>query len=215
MEIDPKTLERVERYKLLIGGVVPRPIAFVSTCSADDQSNTNLAPYSFFNAVSAEPMVLMFCPANKDDGSEKDTLRNCKPAREGGVGEFVVNIASEPYRRAVAGAAEPLAHGDSEFDLVGLTQTPSKIVGPPRVLESPMSFECRTLDVMRLAEGKPGGGNIVLGEVVWVHAGDDVVDDRMRVDADALGAIGRMGGSAYSTTKDRFEMPPGRRALEG
>ena len=107
MELNPDEIAAPDRYKLLIGGIVPRPIAFVSTVSPDDTS-VNLAPFSFFNGVGSNPMTLLFCPANKPDGSEKDTLRNCKPTEEGGTGEFVVNIASEPYIRQVAAAAEPV-----------------------------------------------------------------------------------------------------------
>ncbi|MBY0307384.1 MAG: flavin reductase [Phycisphaerales bacterium] len=84
MEIDTASIGRAERYKLLIGGIVPRPIAFVSTVDAEGW--TNLAPFSFFTAIGSDPMMLMFCPANKEDGSEKDTLRNAKPVSEGGDG---------------------------------------------------------------------------------------------------------------------------------
>jgi flavin reductase (DIM6/NTAB) family NADH-FMN oxidoreductase RutF len=125
MEIEPSALEAPERYKLLIGAVVARPIALVSTISADGRPN--LAPFSFFTAVGSNPMTMLFCPANLPDGSEKDTLRNAKPASEGGTGEFVVNVAVEPYATKVAGAAERLAYGESEFELVGLTPAPSRL----------------------------------------------------------------------------------------
>ena len=97
MEIDPQELEPRERYKLLIGCIVPRPIAMVTTVSPDGA--VNLAPFSFYNGVGSNPMTVLFCPANQPDGSEKDTLRNCKPVAEGGVGEFVVNAAVEGYHR--------------------------------------------------------------------------------------------------------------------
>src|ERR1051325_3658365 len=100
MEIDPAKIALENRYKLLIGCIVPRPIAFVSTISPDGR--LNLAPFSFFNGVGSDPMTLLFCPANKPDGSEKDSLRNAKPIAEGGLGEFVVNLASEPYATKVA-----------------------------------------------------------------------------------------------------------------
>jgi len=212
MEIDPATLEIRERYKLLIGGIVPRPIAFVSTASRD--GTLNLAPFSFFNGIGSNPLTLLFCPANNPDGSEKDTLRNCKPVDESGAGEFVVNIATEQYARAVAGAAEGLEYGVSEFELVGLSPAPSRVVGPPRVAESPMAFECRTQQVVRTNPGAPAGGNIVIGAVVHIHADDDLVNDRFHVDPEKLAAIGRMGGLGYCTTRDRFEMPMGTAALE-
>jgi flavin reductase (DIM6/NTAB) family NADH-FMN oxidoreductase RutF len=216
MQVDPAQLSQPDRYKLLIGAIVPRPIALVSSCSP--AGALNLAPFSFFNGVSSAPMTLLFCPANKPDGGEKDTLRNALPPGEGGVGEFVVNVAVEEYERRMAACAEPLPYGESEFDLSGLTPAPSVRVRPPRVAESPVSFECRTLRVLRLNPGVPGGGNIVIGEVVQVHIRDGVVDARWHVDAAALRAIGRMGGRGYCRTGDpaaRFEMPMGRAALEG
>jgi len=212
MELDPAKLKSQDRYKLLIGLVTPRPIAFVSTCDADGRAN--LAPFSFFNAVGSNPMLLMFCPANKDDGSEKDSLRNAKPASEGGVGEFVVNIASESFITQVAAAGEELPFGESEFELTGLTPTPSSVVKPPRVLESPASFECRTVRVVRTNPGEAGGGNIVLGEVVRVHAHDGVLNDRLHTDAEKLAAVGRMGGATYCLTRDRFDLPRGKAAMD-
>jgi flavin reductase (DIM6/NTAB) family NADH-FMN oxidoreductase RutF len=212
MEFHPEALSVRNRYKLLIGTIVPRPIAFVSTVSID--SVANLAPFSFFNGVGSNPMTLLFCPGNQPDGSEKDTLRNCKPTEEGGTGEFVVNVAIEAYASAVAAAAEPLPRDQSEFELVGLTRSPSRVVRPPRVAESPIAFECQTAEVIRTNPGRPGGGNVVLGRVVHVFVRDDLVNDQMHIDADRLTAIGRMGGTGYTTTRDRFDMPHGRTALE-
>lgn len=212
MEIDPRTLEGADRYKLLIGCIVPRPIAFVSTISADGR--LNLAPFSFFCGVGSDPMTLLFCPANKPDGTEKDSLRNAKPANEGGVGEFVVNVATEAYAARMAAAAEALPYGVSEFELSGLTAAPSTRVRPPRVAESPISFECRTTHVIRTNPGRAAGGNIVVGEVVHAFVRDDLIDDRYRTDPAKLAAIGRMGGLGYTRTRDRFEMPMGREALK-
>jgi len=213
MELAPQKLDLRDRYKLLIGCVVPRPIAFVSTVSPD--GSPNLAPFSFFNGVGSDPLTVLFCPANKPDGSEKDTLRNARPEAEGGTGEFVVNAAVEPYERAVAAAAEPLAFGESEFDLVGLEPAPSAVVAPPRVARSPWAFECRTTQVIRTNPGRPAGGNIVIGEVVHVYVDDDLVNERFHVDPDALRAVGRMGGLGYCRTRDRFELPMGEAALRG
>ncbi|HYE62248.1 MAG TPA: flavin reductase family protein [Phycisphaerales bacterium] len=212
MELSPTALSQADRYKLLIGGIVPRPIAFVSTISPDGK--LNLAPFSFFCAVGSAPMTMLFCPANKPDGGEKDSLLNARPVSEGGTGEFVVNIASEAMSRQVAGAAEPLPHGHSEFDLVGLTPAPSRLVKPPRVLEAPISYECRTIQVLRTNPGVPAGGNIVLGEVVHVWVRDDLINDRYHIDPARLDAIGRMGGLEYARTRDRFSLPMGVKALE-
>ncbi|MBL0926056.1 MAG: flavin reductase family protein [Phycisphaerales bacterium] len=210
--IDPAGLTPADRYKLLIGTIVPRPIALVSTVSPDGRAN--LAPFSFFNGVSSNPMSLLFCPSNTSAGAEKDTLRNAKPAAEGGVGCFVVNVAAERYISKAVGAAEELPYGESEFGVVGLTPAPSAIVPAPRAAESPVAFECETIQVVRLAPGQPGGGNVVIGRVVAVWADDQVVDARCRVNPDALGAVGRMAGFTYCTTRQRFEVPWGRGALE-
>lgn len=211
MEIDPNQLELPDRYKLMIGGIVPRPIAFVSTVSPD--GTVNLAPFSFFSGVGSNPMTVMFCPANKPDGSEKDTLRNAKPAEQGGVGQFVVNVAIEAYAREVAACAEPLEHGESEFDFVGLATAPSVVVKPPRVAQSPIAFECETVHVIRTNPGAPAGGNIVMGRVVHIYASDDVINERHHVDPDRLAAVGRMGGLEYCRTRDRYALPMGRQAL--
>jgi flavin reductase (DIM6/NTAB) family NADH-FMN oxidoreductase RutF len=211
MELRPEDVPVRDRYKLMIGCIVPRPIAFVSTISPDGKPN--LAPFSFFNGVGSDPMTLLFCPSNKPDGSEKDTLRNCKPRSEGGTGEFVVNAAIESYAREMAACGEPLEYGDSEWDLTGIAPAPSRRVKPARVARSPWAFECETVQIVRTNPGAPVGGNIVIGRVVHIHVDDALVDERFHVDADRLAAIGRMGGFAYTLTRDRFEMPPTREAL--
>jgi len=212
MDINPADISIRDRYTLLIGAIVPRPIAFVSTLSTNGEPN--LAPYSFFNGVGSNPMTLLFCPVNLPDGSEKDTLRNSKPVAEGGTGEFVVNVAVESYSHEVSAAAESLPSGESEFDLTRLDTAPSRVIKPPRVAASPVAFECRTLQVIRTNPGVPGGGNIVLGEVVHVYVRDEIIDERLRIDPARLQAIGRMGGLSFCRTGDRFELPRGRAALE-
>jgi flavin reductase (DIM6/NTAB) family NADH-FMN oxidoreductase RutF len=213
MEIQPEDLEPRDRYKLLIGSIVPRPIAFVSTVSP--KGEFNIAPYSFFTGVGSNPMTLLFCPGTRADGSDKDTLRNVLPPEEGGVGEFVVNMATESYARKVAAAAEELPYGESEFDLTGLNPVPSSRVNPPRLAESPVCFECATVQVIRTDPGEPASGNLVIGRVLWVHVDDAMINERLHVDADQLRAIGRMGGSEYCRTRDRFAMPRGKEALKG
>jgi len=211
MEIDPLALPIPDRYKLLIGAIVPRPIAFVSTISPDGR--TNLAPFSFFNGVSSNPPTLLFCPANKADGSEKDTLLNCALESEGGVGQFVVNIVSRSLGRQMSACAEELEYGQSEFDLSGLTPAPSMRVRPSRVAEAPFAFECITERVLRLNTGAPAGGNIVIGRIVHIHAAEGLVNERCHVDPARLDALGRMAGQTYCTTRDRVEIPWGRAAL--
>jgi len=211
MDIDPDDLGSRDRYRLLIGCIVPRPIALVST--VDREGRVNLAPFSFFNGVGSDPMTVVFCPANRADGGEKDTLANCKPRAEGGTGEFVVCAATEAYAREIAAAAEPLPHGASEFELTGLETAPSGRVRAPRVARSPWSFECETLHVVRTNPGAPAGGNVVIGRVVHVHVDDAFLDARGHVDPEKLRAVGRMGGIGYATTRERYEMPAGREAL--
>lgn len=213
MELDPTQLDVATKYKLMIGSIVPRPIALVSTVSPEGA--LNVAPFSFFNGVGSNPMMLLFCPANKPDGTEKDSLRNAKPVEEGGVGQFVINVSTDRIVRKVAAAAEPLAYGESEFELAGFTAAPSKLVKPPRVAESPVAFECETTQVIRTNPREAGGGNIVIGRVVSVHVEDELLNERMHVDQAALDAVGRMGGLTYCRTRDRFDVPMGVRALEG
>lgn len=213
MEIDPRALGTKERYKLLIGGIVPRPIAVVSTVSTEGAPN--LAPYSFFNGVGSDPMMLLFCPANDARGEEKDSLRNAKPVAEGGTGEFVVNVAPDSLIERIAAAAEALPYGESEFDFAGLEAAPSAVVKAPRLKASPISYECRTHAVVRTNPGAPAGGNVVLGEVVHVYVDDAVIDpERLRLDPAALDLVGRLGGFGYVRTRDRFDLVSGRKALE-
>lgn len=213
MELDPAALTDTERYKLLIGAIVPRPIAVVGT-RAPDGTSVNLAPFSFFAGAGSVPMSLLFCPANDESGAEKHTLRNAKPISEGGSGEFTVSVAAASIISQVVAAAEELPYGASEFDLSGLTPAPGRIVQAPFVEQSPVAFECRTRTVVRLGPGVPGAGNVVIGEVVLVHVRDDCIDARRRIDPARLDAIGRMGGFGYCTTRDRFELPWGAAALQ-
>ncbi|MCA9279223.1 MAG: flavin reductase family protein [Phycisphaeraceae bacterium] len=207
----PDELSQRNRYKLLIGSVVPRPIFLVSTISREGV--TNVAPFSFANAISAQPMLMMFCPANNDHGGIKDTLRNCMPESDGGMGQFVVNIVSHAMVRQMAACAEPLGENESEFDLAGLTHATSTKVKPPGVAESLVRFECETREVHRFAPDTPGGGNMVIGQVAAIHVHRDILDESTHIDPARLDAIGRMGGLGYCTTRDRFDLPMGKRAL--
>jgi len=207
MHFDPGELSQADRYKLLIGGIVPRPIAWVSTRSPDGK--LNLAPFSFFCGISSNPMTLCFCPANREDGSMKDSLRNALPLAEGGTGEFVVNVVSHALAGPMSASAADLPYRESEFAYARVTPEPSRVVQCPRVGEAMLAYECRTLQVLQLKPGVPAGGNMVIGEVVGVFAREGLVNARHHVDAAQLDAIGRMGGNTYCTTRDRFEMARG------
>jgi flavin reductase (DIM6/NTAB) family NADH-FMN oxidoreductase RutF len=212
VELDPRELSAVERYKLLIGGIVPRPIAVVST--RDIHGRVNLAPFSFFSGVGSDPMSLLFCPANKADGTEKDSLRNASLVEEGGTGEFVVNVTPDRLVEKISAAAEPLEHGESEFEFAGLGEVTATVVGAPRLQGSPICYECRTRQIIRMNPGVPSGGNIVIGEIVHVYVDDAVINERLHIDPAGLDLVGRMGGFDYSSTRDRFSLRPGQAGLD-
>lgn len=207
MELDIASLPVGLRYNLLLGAVVPRPIAVVGTMDAGGRHN--LAPYSFFNAVSSEPMVLMFCPVSRADGSENDTLRNAKPVPEGGTGCFSVSLATEENIARVVKCAANLPFGESEFDHAGLTPRMCARIAAPYMAESPIHFECETIEVKRFAPGVPFGGNMVLGRVLHARVDDALAHARMHIDPAQLHAVGRLGGSWYARTTDRFELDRG------
>ena len=198
MVIDPREAGFQNVYKLLIGAVVPRPIAFVSTLSREGVPN--LAPFSFFTAVSANPPVICFCPVRRPGPAPyKDTLSNILS-----TGEFVVNIVSEEFAEKMNATSAEFPPEVDEFQASGLTAVPSDLVRPPRVAESHVQMECKLYLTIEFGE-LPGSGNLVLGEVVRFHVDDPYFDD-FKIDPEKLRPIGRMGGSTYTRTTDRFEM---------
>lgn len=198
MILDPATLKHQEAYKLLVGAVVPRPIALVSTVSADGARN--LAPFSFFNVVCSDPMAISFSVMRRGDTAQKkDTLLNIEETRE-----FVVHTVTEGIVERVNLTSADFARGVDEFERAGLTPVPSEVVRPARVAESPVAMECRLLQLVELGN-QPGGGTLVLGQVVRVHVADEVYD-RGRIDPVKLQAVGRMAGAAYVRTRDTFDL---------
>jgi flavin reductase (DIM6/NTAB) family NADH-FMN oxidoreductase RutF len=199
--VDPATTEVRNVYRLMVAAIVPRPIAFVSTISAD--GILNLAPFSFFTAASADPPVICFAPmirANAErDGGRKDTLRNIQA-----TGEFVVNIVSEEFAAQMNICSAEFPPEIDEFQASGLTPVPSDLVRPPRVKESHVHMECRLLEIVNVS-AKPLGGSLVLGQVLRFHVEDGWLDN-YQLDPDKLRAIGRMGGATYTRTTDRFEL---------
>jgi flavin reductase (DIM6/NTAB) family NADH-FMN oxidoreductase RutF len=178
--------------------IVPRPIAFVSTVSA--AGILNLAPFSFFTGVSANPPVVCFAPMIRGrDGGRKDTLVNIETTRE-----FVVNVVSEEFAQQMNVCAAEFPPEVDEFQASGLTPVPSDLVRPPRVKESHVNMECRLLEIVNVS-AKPLGGSLVLGQVVRFHIEDGFFND-YQVDPDKLRPIARMGGSTYARTTDRFDM---------
>lgn len=194
--IDPTPADPVGAYKLLIGLVVPRPIAWIGTTSSSGVHN--LAPFSFFNAVAASPPVILFSPLGLPD-EPKDTLRNIRERRE-----FTHNVVSEDVAEAMNQTAGSYPHGFDEFEHASLTAVPADLVGAPRVAEAKASMECRLIEILRYGEGRMSG-NVIVGEVVRFHVEDAILDEG-RVKPDQLRAIGRMAGMEYARTSDRFTL---------
>jgi len=197
--IDPKERPYKDIYKLLIGSVVPRPIALVSSLSSD--GIPNLAPFSFFNAVCSNPPIVLFSTVVRSGGQPKDTLRNVEA-----TGEFVVNIVSEDFAKKMNDCSGDYPPEVDEFEISGLTPVKSDIVAPARVKESRISMECRLDRIVRFGEGKPGNGSTIFGEVLRFHVADEVFDN-FRIDAHVLKPVGRMGGPQYVRVSDIFDMP--------
>ena len=198
MELDPDQLNTRTMYEWMIHSILPRPIAWVSTVSVSGIAN--LAPFSFFQGVCARPPTLMFCPVNHRDGSPKDTLRNVEA-----TGEFVVNTVSATDAEAMNATSAMLGFEESEFERFGIAAAPSVVIRPPRVANASVAFECRLDRIIRVSEG-PAGGNIVLGRIVRMHVADAVIGAGGYPDPDKLDLVGRMGGTDYVRTRDRFSI---------
>jgi flavin reductase (DIM6/NTAB) family NADH-FMN oxidoreductase RutF len=198
MIVIPENEEPRFIYRLLTGIIVPRPIAFVSTVSREGARN--LAPFSFFTAISAHPPAICFSPTRRGrDGGKKDTLVNIEATRE-----FVVNVVSEEFAREMNVCSADVPPEVDEFERSGLTAEASDLVRPPRVKESAINMECRLIQIVHVS-AKPLGGSLVIGEVVRFHIRDGIME-HFNIDPDILHPIGRMGGSTYTRTTDRFEM---------
>lgn len=198
MIIDPATAPPFDIYKLLVGAIVPRPIAFVS--SRSPEGILNLAPFSFFTAISANPPVICFSPMIRPaDASRKDTLRNVEL-----TGEFVVNIVSEEFVEKMNIASAEFPPEVDEFAASGLTPIPSDLVAPPLVKESHIQMECRLIQIVHVSP-KPLGGSLVIGEVVRFHI-DPIIWEHGKIDPEKLHAVGRMAGATYARTTDRFDL---------
>jgi flavin reductase (DIM6/NTAB) family NADH-FMN oxidoreductase RutF len=198
LAFDPAKHSPGEIYKLMIGAIVPRPIALVS--SVDEANVRNLAPFSYFTACSSNPPVVVFCPILRPlPPTAKDTLRNIMATRE-----FVVNIVSEEFVERMNATAATVGPEVDEFALSGLTPIASDLIKPARVAESHVQMECRLLQIVQVSD-KPGGGSLVLGEVKRFHVDPDLIEN-FRIDPDKLRAVGRMAGSTYVRTTDRFDL---------
>lgn len=199
MKIDPQNFEGF--YRVLTGVVVPRPIAFVSTMSADGA--VNLAPYSFFNAVAYDPPTVVFSSSRnvgrKVGSKSKDTLRNVEE-----TGEFVVNVVVDDIAAAMNKTAAEFPEEVDEFEIAGLTTVPSDIVKAPRVAESPVNMECRLEQVVSVGSPTQGHG-LVIGTILLMHIRDDIINGH-RINHSKLKPTGRLAGNMYCHTADTFEL---------
>lgn len=199
--IDLSTLKTVDIYKLMISAIVPRPIAWVSTI--DQHGKTNLAPFSYFNAVSSDPAALLFCIARKPDGTQKDTELNILETKE-----FVVNSANEWNLDLVNDSSAPYAHGVSEFEKVGATPEKSTLVRAPRVKEAAVSMECKLLDSLLIGKGTKGSSLIVVGQILAMHVRDDLLREG-EIDFTKYQPLSRLGGLLYGRDTQAIEKPRG------
>lgn len=185
-----------DRYKLLIGSVVPRPIAWVTT--VDENGTPNAAPFSFFNCLSSDPAILALGVENYEDMRFKDTGRNIRVTEE-----FTVNIVGYDNLEAMNVTAVPFAPGINEIEAAGLTMIPGEFVSCPQIAEAPIRLECRKHVTLNIGKSR----EIILGEVLGMHARPGLVNDRYHVDAAALDALGRMGGHGYCRSSQTFDLP--------
>jgi len=196
MQFDPQIVAPQSIYKLLIGCVVPRPIAWVSSLS--DDTIPNLAPFSFFMAVCNNPPTLAFSSGRRE-GNQKDTVRNIEYTQD-----FVVNLVDDALAEQMNFTSGEYPPAVDEFALTGLTAAPGIKVKAPRVAEAPISMECRVVQILPVGHGPH---SLVLGEIVYFHIRDDLYDPNTgRIDMHRLHPVGRLAGNLYTHVHDIFEM---------
>ena len=206
--IDPESITQQQRHSYLLSSIAPRPIAFASTI--DKEGNVNLSPFSFFNVFSSNPPIVVFSPArNARDLSLKHTLENLYE-----VPETVINMVSYSMVEQMSLASTSYPKGINESVKAGLEEIPSDMVKPPRVGESPASFECVVEEIKTLGEG-PGAGNLVIARVVMMHFQENLLNQDGKIDPTRLDLVGRMGGPWYthSSTASLFSIPKPLRSL--
>lgn len=200
MLIDVATLSHPELYKILIGSVAPRPIAWVGTRNAAGQNN--LAPFSFYNCFSATPPIVGFSTIPRPDGRRKDTLQYIQenPC-------FTLSAASHALVQEMSRSAATLEPGEDEFEYAGVTAADAVHIDAPYVGEALLAFECTLHDIISFGD-QPGSGNLILGQIRHVHIRDDLYRNG-RIDFASIDPVGRLAGNWYSTIRDRFELQRG------
>ncbi len=202
LQIDPNKLENPKLFKIIQAGVAPRPIAFAATIDKD--GNHNLSPFSFYNAFGVNPTTLIFSPARRGrDNTTKHTFDNIKE-----VPEVVINAVSYDMVQQMSLASTEYPKGVDEFVKAGFTSVDSKIISPRRVAESPLQFECKVRDIIETS-GKPGSGNLIICEIVFIHINEKILDINGDIDVDKIDLVGRMGGDYYVRTSGdaKFTVP--------
>lgn len=198
----PDEISQGQLHGHLLSAVAPRPICFASTI--DKEGNVNLSPFSYFNVFSSNPPLLVFSPARRGkDNTTKHTYENVKD-----VPDVVISMVNYPMVEQMSLSSTEFAKGVNEFEKSGFTEVKSTLIKPPRVGESPVSFECKVNDIISLGE-IPGAGNLVLSEVVMIHINDKYLDDQGKIDSVKMDFVARMGGSYYSRIipESLFEIP--------
>ena len=197
MQFDFEKMSGLERYRLLLATVLPRPIAWVTT--RDVAGAINAAPFSFFNVFGSDPATVGIGIGSKGPAEPKDTRANIR-ANE----QFVVNLVPFALAEQMRVTSIAFPRGVEEPKEAGLSLVPSMRVGVPRIAEAPVSMECTFMQEIAL-----GSFSLVLGKILMVHVRDVAVTDAARqyVDAEKLDLIGRMEGGWYTRTRERFEMP--------
>jgi flavin reductase (DIM6/NTAB) family NADH-FMN oxidoreductase RutF len=198
MQLDFSQLDAAESYRWLSSTVTPRPIAWVSTLSANGV--TNLAPFSFFQVICDDPATLMVNVGVRANGELKDTLRNARD-----TGELVIHLVSKAQAEHMNATAATLPHDDSEFDAVGIATLPSVRVKPPRIAAAAVAFECSLAEVIAYP-AENTRQFLIFARVLLAHIDDAAMADDRHVDPAKLDLVGRLSGSWYSTTRDRFAL---------
>ena len=200
--LDPLQLDTKEVHKILLSSVAPRPIAFAST--VDLKGNVNLSPFSYFNVFSSNPPILIFSPSRRvRDNTTKHTLENAIETKE-----VVINVVNYSIVEQMSQSSREYDRGVNEFVETGLTEVPSLKVKPPRVLESPISFECTVDNIVSLGESG-GAGQLIIAKVIQIHINKDYLDTEGNIDSEKLELVARMGGDWYTKAnkESMFKIP--------
>ena len=200
MQLDAAQLSHPDIYRILIGSIAPRPIAWVGSRSKDGINN--LAPFSFYNCFSSKPPIIGFSSIPRSDGRNKDTLQNILDTRV-----FTLNTASYALVQQMSKSAATLEPQEDEFTYAGLEPMQAPHINAPYVKEALLVFECTLHDVISFGN-KPGSGNLILGEIRHILIDDSIYQDG-RIDFLKLDPVGRLAGPWYSTIRDKFEVDRG------